>query len=143
MGRGRSVAERIARVLGKDRNPPARRRPRGLGGRRLAWTNTSKRQISSVALTQNSSAKSWCQVLSHGFCFTPHVAKMRAGFCVRRLNVAAMTASASLCAQLNHFAGRLVLNLMREELANVAELEKSRERGTRVPSLKLEGCLPV
>jgi hypothetical protein len=89
-------------------------------------------------------------VPNHGakFCLTVFVSlrmslKCAWGFCVRRLNVAAMTASASLCAQLNHFADRLVLNLMREELANVAELEKSRERGTRVPSLKLEGCLPV
>jgi hypothetical protein len=59
------------------------------------------------------------------------------------LNAAAMTASASLCAQLNHFADRLVLSLMREELAIVTEPEKSRAHGTRVPSLKLEGCLPV
>ena len=45
------------------------------------------------------------------------------------LNVAAMTASASLCAQLNHFSVRLVLNLMREKLTIVAEPEKSGERG--------------
>jgi hypothetical protein len=59
----------------------------GPGGPSAIGTNSGKLLLASVAVTRvpNYCAKFVALVLWHWFCLTPHVAKMRPGFCVRRL----------------------------------------------------------